>query len=183
MENYVGEIKLFAGDFAPKGWAFCNGSMLTIRNYESLYALLGNTYGGDGVTNFALPNLTERVCIGTGLINSPFGTRYSLAQTGGAMAVTLTANNHPVHNHTLIVSTDNATSPDPTGACLAASNGSDGYSDVEAYAPNNAVKSQTFMDDDAINNSAGFSAAHENRMPYIALNYIIATNGLFPTPD
>jgi len=183
MENYLGEIKLFAGTFVPVGWALCDGSTLNIAEYEPLFALLGTIYGGNGVSTFALPNLSGQVCVGIGQLSG--GQNYVLAQTGGLNEVSLGGAQIPPHNHLVMASLDNATTSDPTNAFLAASNGNNGYSDVEIYSPVSTDAKYISMDDNAINNNDGTDPAlpHENMMPYIALNYIIATQGLFPSPS
>jgi|WetSurMetagenome_2_1015567.scaffolds.fasta_scaffold519137_1 microcystin-dependent protein len=183
MENYLGEIKLFAGTFAPVGWAFCNGQTLNITDYEPLFALLGTTYGGNGVNNFALPDLRGQVCVGIGQLIG--GQNYTLAQKGGLNEVSLGSAQIPGHNHLVIASPGDATTSDPTNAYLAATNGNNGYSDVELYSPISTGATDISMDDNAINKNDGTDPAlpHENMMPYTALNYIIATQGIFPTPS
>jgi len=183
MENYLGEIKLFAGSFAPVGWALCNGQTLNITDNEALFALLGTTYGGDGARTFGLPDLRGRVSVGIGQLVG--GQNYMLAQIGGYQEVAIISSQIPGHSHPVIASPGDATTSDPTNAFLAASNGSNGYSDVELYSPVSTDAKYISMDDNAINNSPGTDPAlpHDNMMPYIALNYIIATEGLFPTPS
>jgi microcystin-dependent protein len=183
MENYLGEIKLFAGNFAPIGWAICDGTLLNIAEYDALYALLGTTYGGNGVSTFALPDLREQVCIGIGQLTG--GQNYTLAQKGGLKEVPLGSAQIPAHSHIVIASPVDAVTSDPTNAFLAASNGNNGYSDVELYSPVSTNAKYISMDDNAINYNNGTDPAmpHDNMMPYIALNYIIATQGLFPSPS
>jgi microcystin-dependent protein len=183
MENYLGEIKLFAGSFAPVNWASCDGSLLNIAEYEALYALLGTTYGGDGVNNFGLPDLRGKVCIGAGQLTN--GQKYTLAQEGGLNEVSLRSTQIPGHIHPVIASPGNATTSDPTNAYLAVTNGSNGYSDVELYTPASTGATSISMDENAINNSAGTDPAspHDNMMPFLPLKYIIATQGIFPTPS
>src|SRR6187399_274642 len=112
-QPYVGEIRMFAGNFAPAGWMFCEGQLLPISEYETLFNLIGTTYGGDGQSTFALPDMRGRLPIhqgqGSGLSN------YTLAQNGGVEQVTLTVNQIPQHTHPLLGSTTNSSSSDPSG--------------------------------------------------------------------
>ncbi len=99
-DQYVGEIRLFAGDYAPENWAFCDGRLLSIAEYQMLYSLIGTTYGGDGVSNFALPDLRGRVPVSQGNLTTPSGTvAFHIGQMGGKESVTLTANTIPAHTH------------------------------------------------------------------------------------
>src|SRR4030088_3545215 len=107
-QPYVGEIRMFAGTFAPAGWMFCSGQLLPISEYETLFNLIGTTYGGDGQTTFALPDLQSRVPI-------HFGNGFILAETGGAEQITLTVNQIPVHSHPLTASTQTGTDKSPSG--------------------------------------------------------------------
>jgi microcystin-dependent protein len=162
-EPYVGEIRVFAGNFAPEGWAFCDGSTLGISTNEALYALIGNIYGGDGQTTFALPDLRGRVPIHT-------GPGYSLGQLGGTETVTLTNDNLPVHSHTAAASAASATSSDPTGRFWATN------TDYRCYS--NATPNTNFAPG-AIG-AAGASTPHDNMMPFVTVSYIIALAGIFP---
>src|SRR4051812_4220653 len=111
-QPYVGEIRMFAGNFAPAGWMFCEGQIISIAENETLFQLIGTTYGGDGQTTFALPDLRGRVPI-------HFGNTFTLAQTGGVETVTLTTQQIPVHSHGFMASTDQANSPNPAAHVLA----------------------------------------------------------------
>src|SRR5712692_837519 len=113
-QPYIGEIRIFAGNFAPAGWMFCSGQLLPISDYETLFQLIGTTYGGDGQSTFALPNLQSRVPVHQ-------GGSFVLAGTGGVESVTLTANQIPVHTHAFVGSTDIANTPNPAGSVLARS--------------------------------------------------------------
>jgi microcystin-dependent protein len=169
-EPFIGEIALFAGNFAPMGWAFCDGSLLPINQYQALFSLLGTTYGGDGRNNFALPDLRGRAPIsfrqGPGLSN------YTLGQKGGSESTTLTLAQMPAHNHLLNASTLAADQPGPAGNVLAVE--PTGSSAVYHAAPAN-----TTLDAGAVD-PAGSSAAIDNRQPYLAINYIIALQGIYP---
>src|SRR5207245_2833737 len=117
-QPYVGEIRMFAGNFAPAGWMFCEGQLLPISEYETLFNLIGTTYGGDGQETFALPDSQGRVTIHMGL-NPSTGKNYIIGEKGGVETVTLTTQQTPIHTHALLASTDLALSADPTGNVLA----------------------------------------------------------------
>ncbi len=173
-DAYVGEIRLFAGSFAPEDWAVCDGSLLSINSFQALYALIGVTWGGDGKTTFAVPDLRGRVPLGQG--QKPGLTARTMCQTGGAETVTLTAATMPSHNHPVAAATAEATAAKPAGNGLATAAATHGY-----YVPAGS--------DDPVNASVlnaltigndGGNLPHANLMPSMALTYIIATNGLFP---
>lgn len=177
MDPFLGEIRIFGGTFAPVGWAACNGQLLAISEYDALYALLGTTYGGDGQTNFAVPNLSGRAAVGagTGRGLSP----YVAGQTGGQESVSLTTNQMPAHQHTgkatLSVTTVAADQASPAGNQWAKGAQSLYASGVGADSSGaNAVQGATEV--------AGGSQPHENRQPSLAISYIIATSGIFPSP-
>src|SRR5574339_662477 len=115
-QPYVGEIRMFAGNFAPAGWQFCEGKLLPISENETLFQLIGTTYGGDGESTFALPDLRGRLPVHQG--TGPGGLTYILAETGGVEVVTLTVNQLPVHTHAFIASADPANSPNPAAHLL-----------------------------------------------------------------
>lgn len=169
MDPFVGEIRVFGFNFAPQGWALCNGQLLSISQNTALFSLLGVTYGGDGRTTFALPNLQGRAALqprqGPGL--SP----YALGQTGGAATVTLTLPQMPSHTHGLSAVSDPAESGMPTGNVLARSLGGPVYATGTASATlsSSAVSAQ------------GGSAAHNNLPPYLVANFCIALQGVFPS--
>jgi microcystin-dependent protein len=172
MNEFIGIIELFGGNFAPRGWAFCNGQLLAIAEYESLYSLIGTTYGGDGQTTFALPNLQSRWPIGT----SP---NYILGQTGGVENVTLTSANIPAHNHALNVSNTNGTSHAPTTASSIAAptdiNG-DSVSGFTSTVPNTVLPANTIK-------PTGGNQPHNNLSPHLAVNYIICLEGIYPSQN
>ena len=173
MSNpYVGEIRMFGGNFAPAGWAFCNGQLLPISENETLFVLIGTTYGGDGESTFALPDLRSRVPIHMG--TDTFGNTYTLGENGGVEQVTLTTQQIPIHSHPLIASADLASAPDPAGNVLAQSRvaGVDLYIE-EGPVVNMATPSVT---------PVGGSQPHSNLQPYLAISFIIPLFGIYPPP-
>lgn len=179
MDPYIGEIRIFAGVYEPANWKFCNGQLLNINDNQALYALIGTLYGGDGVTTFALPDLRGRLPVGYSTTVPPgmIGT-YPLASRGGAQSVTLTAAAMPNHTHAFNATSADATTIAPGSAVTFA----------KASAGNNYILPPATGSLALVNLSAtavsvaGGNAAHENRMPAIALNYIISLLGLYPTP-
>lgn len=178
MENYLGEIRLFAGNYVPQDWNICDGSTFKISEYEALYSIIGTTYGGDGVTTFKIPDLRNRVVVGVGQLLG--GSNYILAQQGGAATVTLTPSQIPAHNHTLNAVNKNATSEDPTGSMLACTipPTSGGYDNVYLYTK---MAPTGTLDSSSIQPLQGGGQPHNNMMPYVTLNYIIAMLGIYPT--
>lgn len=165
-QPYVGEIRMFAGNFAPAGWFFCEGYLLPISEYETLFQLIGTTYGGDGESTFALPDLRGRIPIHQ-------GNGFTLTENGGVEEVTLTVNQIPSHSHTLLATTDIANSGNPGNAILSStSTGSKVYS---AAAPSVALHGSTIALD-------GGSQPHTNFQPYLCVNFIISMYGIFPSP-
>lgn len=168
---YLGEIRLFAGNFAPYGWAFCDGSVIPIANNDALFNLIGTTFGGDGQTNFALPDLQGRVPIHMGA--RPGGSSYALGQNGGSEQVTVTTQQIPSHTHALAASTAPGAAVSPQAALLGAA--SDTALELySANAPNQSLNA-------AAVGSAGSGQPHENRQPFVALSFIIAITGVFPS--
>ena len=163
-QPYIGEIRMFAGNFAPVGWMFCDGALLPISEYETLFNLIGTTYGGDGQSTVALPDLRGRIPIhqGNGTI---------LAETGGAEEITLTVNQVPAHSHPLLASGGGAADNRPANAVLA-SPSSDVYVNSAPFA-NMAAQSIS---------SVGGSQPHNNLQPYLCVSYIISLFGIFPSP-
>ncbi len=177
MDPILGEIRPFASNFAPEGWLPCDGRTLNIQEYQPLYALIGVTYGGDGSTTFKLPDLRGRLPVGqgqgTGLTNRTLG------QMGGASTVTLAQANLPVHSHGFSVSgNEGSTNIPSTGAPLAVPQAQTGGT-MYAYATPGTGTAQTFAAD-TITTAPGTGLPHNNLMPYLAINYIIAVTGLFP---
>ena len=164
-QPYVGEIRLFAGNFAPAGWMFCDGQLLPIAENETLFQLIGTTYGGDGQSTFALPDLRGRVPI-------HFGNGFTLAGTGGAETVTLTVPQIPAHSHPFLASADPANSPNPAAHVLA-----EPASTTPYFAGPPAVP----LAPQAITPTGG-SQPHTNLQPYLCIHYIISLFGIFPSP-
>ena len=167
-QPYVGEIRMFAGNFAPAGWMFCDGQLLPISENETLFQLIGTTYGGDGQSTFALPNLQSRVPIHMG---SNAGQTFVLAEQGGVESVTLSVQQIPSHTHALLGSTGNGAQANPNNNVLASS------TLVKPYAQETA---NAAMAPNAIS-PVGGSQPHENLQPYLCINFIISLFGIFPS--
>ena len=166
-QPYVGEIRMFAGNFAPAGWMFCEGQLLPISENETLFQLIGTTYGGDGESTFALPDLQGRLPIhqGNGVI---------LAETGGAEEVTLTTNQIPAHSHPFLASNDTATSVNPAGNLGAVTN-------VAKKVYSAAGSPPAAMAAPSISPTGG-SQPHTNFQLYLCIHFIISLFGIFPSP-
>lgn len=178
-QPYIGEIQIFAGNFATEDWAICDGSLLEITEYSALYALIGTTYGGDGINTFALPDLRGRIPIhqgqGNGLTNKVIG------EMGGTENVTLTANQMPQHVHeqtlTLPVNSGLGDQNTPEGNYLSVNPArTNGFSSNVSNATMGTV-----LNVSGSTAPTGGNQGHENRMPYLSVNYIIALNGIFPS--
>ena len=165
-DPFLAEIKLFAGNFAPRGWAFCNGQILSIAQNTALFSLLGTTYGGNGQTTFALPDLRGRVPVHPG--QGPGLSNVTLGQAAGSENVTLQQTQMPAHGHLVAASNGGAGGSRPAGNFLAAGG---------SYA---AASDGTTMNPGMVQNTGG-SQPHENRQPYLGLNFIIALEGVFPS--
>jgi microcystin-dependent protein len=165
---YVGEIRMFAGNFAPDGWLLCDGSLQDVDDNQTLFSLIGDTYGGDGVKTFALPDFRGRVSMHMG--KTELGTR------GGLESVPLGQGQMPAHTHALAGTIDPGIAPDPGGNVLARTGPSGGSTGLYA------------LDDPAVAMDAssiaptGGGTAHENRQPYLCVNVIISLYGSFPSP-
>lgn len=168
-DQFIGEIRMFAGTFAPQNWLFCDGTLVSIADYDVLFNLIGTTYGGDGVNTFALPDLRGRVPVHQG--NNQGSTRV-LGQSAGTEAVTLTPSQVPVHRHSLLGTSSSATATAPGGQLLASVSSGEVYiNDTPGAVLNPASLS-----------ASGGSQPHENRMPFQAINFIISFVGLYPSP-
>jgi microcystin-dependent protein len=161
---FIGEIRMFAGNFAPVGWLFCDGSLLDISTFDTLFALIGTTYGGDGQSTFALPDLKGRVPIHQ-------GPGFAQGQMGGEETVTLTVAQLPAHGHSPQANSNPGTASSPVGAVWA-------NSTLNQYS--NAPPSIN-MDPAALGITGG-GQPHDNMMPFLAVNFIISTFGIFPSP-
>jgi microcystin-dependent protein len=170
-EPFIGEIRLFPYDFAPRGWAFCHGQLLSIVQNTALFSLLGTTYGGDGRITFALPDLRGRVAVSSG--EGPGLSTYALGGVGGVESVSLTSAEMPTHTHQLSVNGRASSSSKPGNHYLGRSSSGTAY----ASTTNGAT-----LNPEAVV-PAGGSQPHENRPPHLALNYCIALAGIFPARD
>jgi microcystin-dependent protein len=162
-EPFIAEIKLISFNFPPKGWAFANGQLLQINQNQALFSLVGTIYGGDGRTTFALPNLQARVPMHD-------GNGHTLGERGGEEARTISQQELPTHNHLVNVVNSNA-GAGPTGNVFAAAN--------QLYHPG---PGNTTLAPTTIANTGG-SQPHENRQPYLCLNFVIALQGIFPSQN
>ncbi len=177
MEPTLGEIRIFGGNYAPLNWAMCQGQLLAISNYEALFSLIGNEYGGDGRTNFALPDMRGRVAVGQGQL--PGGQNYALGGRGGVERVQLTLDQIPHHQHHFMVNKGTATQQAVTDHMLAAPNSPAG--EVVFYLPEDPGEEKILpLKDDALHETGG-DVPHENRMPFLSVNYIICLKGLYPS--
>ena len=164
-QPYVGEIRMFAGNFAPAGWMFCEGQLLPISENETLFNLIGTTYGGDGESTFALPDLRGRLPLHQ-------GNGFILAETGGAEEITLTVPQIPAHSHPFLASGDSTNTLNPGGGLLGAPLTATPFF---AATPNLPLAPQAIS-------SIGGSQPHTNFQPYLCINFIISLFGIFPSP-
>lgn len=169
-EPFIGEIRVFAGNFAPVGYAFCSGQLLSISQNVALFSIFGTTYGGNGTTTFALPDLRGRVALGFG--QGPSLSPYVLGEPGGEETHTLVTTEIPSHNHTLQGAASQSTATPGPSVVLGTTAGL-----VPAYSPAAAA---TSLAASSISPPDGSGQPHDNVQPYLALNYIIALSGIFP---
>lgn len=167
---YVGEIKMFAGNFEPRGWAFCDGQLLAVSGNDALFSLIGTIYGGDGRTTFGLPDLRGRLPLHWGA--GPGLTTRQLGAKSGAEQVTLSGNQTGTHSHTAVAVTEAADTVTPTGAHFANTGGENLYRDLG---------SPTAMAAGAIASNPNAGQAHTNLMPALCLHFIIALVGVYPS--
>ena len=184
-EQLLGSIMLFAGNFAPRQWAFCDGQLLAISSNDALFSILGTTYGGDGRTTFGLPDLRGRRPIGPR--HGPGLSDYRLGQRGGAEVVTLTTNQIPSHNHaavgTVLANNADGNTNDPDGANFAVAKTTTPNATVDTSEYTNAGENVKMTANNAqvsIGNTGG-SQYHINLSPFLGVNYIIATQGIYPS--
>jgi microcystin-dependent protein len=166
---FIGEIRMFAGNFAPAGWAFCNGQIIPIDQNDALFNLIGTTYGGDGQTTFALPNLQSRVPVHV-------GPGFALAQTGGAEAVTLTTSQIPAHSHVPLCfnQSGGGGQDSPANNLWATSALGSLYVTPATAAPSNPMAANAC-------GAAGGSQPHDNMVPFLCINFILSLFGIFPS--
>ena len=169
MAPKVGEIRMFAGNFAPQGWALCNGQSMPISENDALFTLIGTTYGGDGEETFNLPNLQSRVPVHQG--TGPGGGTFQLGEQAGVESVTLTQQQIPAHGHPIVGTTNIATATGPGGNVLAQSSVAKMY--IQDSPDTNLAATSVTPD--------GGSQPHENLQPYLSITFIIALFGEFPT--
>jgi microcystin-dependent protein len=163
-QPYVGEIRMFAGNFAPAGWMFCEGQLLPISEYETLFNLIGTTYGGDGQSTFSLPDMRGRIPI-------HMGNGFTLAETGGVETVTLTVSQIPSHSHPVLASGNNGSANSAQGNVTAQNTLVQVY---RAQPPNQNFNAQAV-------GSTGGSQPHNNFQPYLCIDFIISLFGIFPS--
>ncbi|MEZ5333120.1 MAG: tail fiber protein [Thermoanaerobaculia bacterium] len=168
-EPFVGEIRMFAGNFAPRGWAFCDGQLLAVSQNDALFSLLGTIYGGDGRTTFGLPDLRGRIPLHAG--HGPGLSERRLGAKGGAEKVTLTVNQLPSHTHPMKASADAALDIPPAGKVLAESTIASMYVNEP---PTEALSSSSIT-------AVGGSQDHTNQMPFLCVHFIIALVGIYPS--
>ncbi len=166
-QPYVGEIRMFAGNFAPAGWMFCEGQLLPISENETLFQLIGTTYGGDGQSTFALPDLRGRIPVhqGNGLV---------LAEQGGVEEVTLTVSQIPAHSHPFLATANNAAISNAVGAVLAQNTTYEPYISPSSFPANTALYAGSMA-------SMGGNQPHTNFQPYLCISFIISLFGIFPS--
>ena len=169
-EPFLGEIRLMSFAFPPKGWALCNGQLLPINQNQALFAILGTTYGGNGQTTFALPNLQGRVPVDAG--QGPGLNSYTLGQSGGEEAHTLTLDEWVSHSHVLNGTRVDGNTAVPNGVLPAVG--------TEAYS---TAGPDTVLNAASMTGGSPGSQAHENRQPFLTLNYVIALQGIFPSQN
>jgi microcystin-dependent protein len=164
-QPYVGEIRMFGGNFAPAGWMFCEGQLLPISEYETLFNLIGTTYGGDGQSTFALPDLRGRVPM-------HMGNGFTLAEQGGVETVTLTVSQIPAHSHPVLAAATTGTGSNPAGNVLDQMSGAILF--YKDQTPTAALAA-------GVISSVGGSQPHDNFQPYLCIDFIISLFGIFPS--
>ena len=177
-EPFVGEIRMFAGNFAPKGWAFCDGQLLAVSSNDALFSLLGTIYGGDGRTTFGLPDLRGRIPIHAG--SGPGLSPRRLGTKSGAETETLTASQVPSHTHTVNASNQAGTAASPAGHYPA--NTSSGAVTTQYDVPVRASSTLVQFNSGAVQ-TVGGSRSHSNMQPFLCINFIIALIGIYPSRD
>ena len=182
MEGTLAEVRMFAGNFAPRGWQLCNGQLLSIAQWTAVFALVGTTYGGNGQTTFGMPDFRGRIAVGAQNAQGPGLPIYQLGEMAGTPTTTLIVTNLPIHNHTLSgtvsmvanAGTDGQTD-DPTGRRLAGDN-------IFTSFTNEPATMAPFQSSLVVGIS-GSNAPFNNMPPYLGMNYIICVEGIFPSRD
>lgn len=164
-DPFVGEIRMFGGNFAPAGWAFCDGQLVPISENDILFNLIGTTFGGDGQSTFGLPDLRSRVPL-------HMGNGFTIGEAAGVEQVTLTIQQIPVHNHAFIGSSAAGTSPSPTNNIF-------GQAQVDIYTPGGPGPTLAPQ----LASIVGGNQPHDNRQPYLVISFIISLFGLYPSPN
>ena len=164
-EPYIGEIRMFAGSFAPAGWAFCDGQLMPISENDALFTLIGTTYGGDGQETFALPNLQSRVPMHA-------GNGFTLAEAAGTESVTLSTQQIPIHTHAMLATTSPAGALAPQGNVLA-------VTQAATITPYGTDNPSVFLNPNSVS-PVGGSQPHENMQPYLCISFILSLFGVFP---
>jgi microcystin-dependent protein len=168
MSNpYIGEIRMFGGNFAPAGWAFCEGQLMPISENDALFNLIGTTYGGDGQTTFGLPNLQGRLPLHQ-------GSGFVIGEMGGVESVTLTTNQMPTHNHTMLGSNDQGSSNAPGNAVLGSTPTAAQAFPYGTDAPHGSIDPSSIQ-------PQGGNQPHDNFQPYLCVNFIISLFGIYPS--
>ncbi|HYZ82762.1 MAG TPA: tail fiber protein [Bryobacteraceae bacterium] len=170
-DAFIGTILMFAGNFAPRGWALCQGQLMSIAQNSVLFSILGTMYGGDGITTFGLPDLRGRVPVGTG--QGPGLAPVTQGEIDGSASVTLTITQIPAHNHTLGCSNQAGNQTDPTNHIIAA----ESQGATQTYTDQNPNQTMNPVSIGA----AGGSQPHDNMQPYLGMNYIICLEGIYPS--
>jgi microcystin-dependent protein len=169
-DPYVGEIRMFGGNFAPAGWAYCAGQLMPISQNDILFTLIGTTYGGDGQSTFGIPDLQGRAPVHAGQ-GPGISQNYAIGEEAGVESVTITAQSTPIHNHSVLASTDPATSTTASGSITASTNQLKIYTESavsKLFAPNAL-------------SIVGGSQPHENMQPFLVITFIISLFGVYPT--
>lgn len=175
-QPYIGEIRIFAGNFPPLGWAMCDGQLLAIAEYDTLYNLIGTTYGGDGQNTFGMPDLRGRAPVHVGTSS---GQTYVIGQLGGVETVTLSSQQLPQHTHALVSTATPATTNVPTTGTIFADIGPAGINNLFAFKPYDGTN-QVALNGNSVS-PVGGSQPHDNMQPYLGLNFIISLYGIYPS--
>ena len=170
-EPFIGEIRMFGGSFAPAGWAFCAGQLMPISENDTLFNLIGTTYGGDGQETFGLPDLQGRIPIHAGTGSD--GITYQLGEKAGVETVTLTVNTIPAHNHTVVASADPGNVPNPGNAIFAAGGGGEQMYSTPPVNPAGSLNAGAIL-------PSGGSQPHDNTAPFLCISFILSLFGVFP---